>query len=357
MAVKRKKIHLESVEELLGAPVAKEGAIEIKIDQIYPFENHPFKVLDDDRMTELVQSIKLNGVVSPVIVRPDDEGTYEMISGHRRMHAAKLVGLTTIPAIIKEMTNDEAVILMVDANIQREEILPSEIAYSLKMKMDAMNRQGQRTDLTLGRDVPKWSHKEIGEEAGISGRQVKRYIRLTELVPELLDLVDDKKLGMMLVVDISFFDKELQHWLFEYIKDNGFFKPVQVEALKNASNIENVTQYTMIQLLNDALPEKKAVARCFFQKENLISIFRLIFPLFKERRSLLVCWKSGKRRKIWRDSMRFAYYKRSEAEQFSFIRIPKAMMTEEIFLLCPARQKFCMECCWIGWDAQSRTSG
>lgn len=198
MAVKREKIHFESVEELLGAPVTKDGTEEIRIDQIFPFENHPFKVLDDERMQELVESIKANGVLSPVIVRPDDEGNYEMISGHRRMHAAKLAGLTTVPAIVKQLTNDEAVILMVDANIQREEILPSERAFSLKMKMDAMNRQGARTDLTLGRDVPKWSHEEIGKENGISGRQVKRYIRLTELIPEMLDMVDDKRLGLML---------------------------------------------------------------------------------------------------------------------------------------------------------------
>lgn len=284
MAAKREKIHFESVEELLGAPITKEGASEIKIEQIFPFENHPFKVLDDDRMTELVDSIKLNGVLSPVIVRPDDEGTYEMISGHRRMHAAKLAGLTTIPAIVKEMTNDEAVVLMVDANIQREEILPSERAFSLKMKMDAMNRQGQRTDLTLGREVPKWSHEEIGEEAGISGRQVKRYIRLTELVPDLLDLVDEKKLGMMLAVDISFFDKEIQHWLYEYIKDNGFLKPVQVEALKNAPNIENVTQYTMIQLLNEALPEKKTCGKVSLSEKKLDSTFHHISQQRREKR-------------------------------------------------------------------------
>ncbi len=147
MAVKREKIHFESVESLLGAPIEKDNATEIRLDQIYPFENHPFKVVDDDRMNELVESIKTNGVLSPVLVRPDDEGTYEMISGHRRMHAAKLAGLVTIPAIIKEMTNDEAVICMVDANVQREEILPSERAFSLKMKMDAMRRQGARVDL------------------------------------------------------------------------------------------------------------------------------------------------------------------------------------------------------------------
>lgn len=297
MAAKREKIHFESVEELLGAPITKEGASEIKIDQIFPFENHPFKVLDDDRMTELVESIKLNGVLSPVIVRPDDEGTYEMISGHRRMHAAKLAGLTTIPAIVKEMTNDEAVVLMVDANIQREEILPSERAFSLKMKMEAMNRQGQRTDLTLGRDVPKWSHEEIGEEAGISGRQVKRYIRLTELVPELLDLVDEKKLGMMLAVDISFFDKEIQHWLFEYIKENGFLKPAQVEALKNAPNIENVTQYTMIQLLNEALPEKKSCGKVSLSEKKLDKYFPSHFSAAQREKviiGLLEEWKEKK---------------------------------------------------------------
>jgi ParB family chromosome partitioning protein len=246
MAAKREKIHFESVEELLGTPVAKEGVIEIKIDQIYPFENHPFKVLDDERITELVESIKLNGVVSPVIVRPDDEGTYEMISGHRRIHAAKLASLTTIPAIIKEMTNDEAVILMVDANIQREEILPSERAYSLKMKMDAMNRQGQRTDLTLECDVPKWSHEEIGEEAGISGWQVKRYI-----------------------------------------KDNGFIKPVQVEALKNAPNIENVTQYTMIQLLNDALPEKKTYGKVSLSEKKLDKYFPPHFSVVQREKAII----------------------------------------------------------------------
>ena len=141
MTAKREKVHFESVEELLGAPVAKDATSEIRIDQIFPFENHPFKVLDDDRMQELVESIRQHGVLVPVLVRPDDEGTYEMISGHRRMHAAKLAGLTTIPAIIKPMTDDEATIAMVDANMQREEILPSERAFSLKMKMDAMRVQ------------------------------------------------------------------------------------------------------------------------------------------------------------------------------------------------------------------------
>ena len=297
MAVKREKIHFESVEELLGAPVTKDGTEEIRIDQIFPFENHPFKVLDDDRMQELVESIKANGVLSPVIVRPDDEGTYEMISGHRRMHAAKLAGLTTVPAIVKQLTNDEAVILMVDANIQREEILPSERAFSLKMKMDAMNRQGARTDLTLGRDVPKWSHEEIGKENGISGRQVKRYIRLTELIPEMLDMVDDKRLGLMLAVDISFFDKDLQKWLYEYIRENGFLKPDQIAALKNTPNLENVTQYTMIQILNSALPEAKVSGKVTLSEKKLDKYFPPHFSAVQREKviiGLLEEWQARK---------------------------------------------------------------
>ena len=297
MAVKREKIHFESVEELLGAPVTKDGTEEIRIDQIFPFENHPFKVLDDDRMQELVESIKSNGVLSPVIVRPDDEGTYEMISGHRRMHAAKLAGLTTVPAIVKQLTNDEAVILMVDANIQREEILPSERAFSLKMKMDAMNRQGARTDLTLGRDVPKWSHEEIGKENGISGRQVKRYIRLTELIPEMLDMVDDKRLGLMLAVDISFFDKDLQKWLYEYIRENGFLKSDQIAALKNTPNLENVTQYTMIQILNSALPEAKVSGKVTLSEKKLDKYFPPHFSAVQREKviiGLLEEWQSRK---------------------------------------------------------------
>lgn len=295
MAMKREKVHFESVEELLGAPVAKDGTEEIRIDQIFLFENHPFKVIDDEKMQELVESIKANGVLSPVIVRPDDEGTYEMISGHRRMHAAQKAGLTTIPAIVKQMTNDEAVILMVDANIQREEILPSERAFALKMKMDAMNRQGARTDLTLGRDVPKWSHEELGKENGISGRQVKRYIRLTELIPEFLDLVDEKRVGLMVAVDISFFDKDLQKWLYEYIKENGFLKPEQIEALKNTPNLENVTQYTMIQILNNALPEAKPNGKVTLSEKKLNKYFPSHFTAAQREKviiGLLDKWQS-----------------------------------------------------------------
>lgn len=259
MAAKREKIHFASVEELLGAPTTTgEGTVEIKVEQIYPFENHPFKVVDDSRMDDLVESIKNNGVLTPVIVRPDDEGNYEMISGHRRLHAAKRAGLNAIPAIIKYMTNDEAIIAMVDANVQREEILPSERAFSLKMKMDAMRRQGTRSDLTSDHNGPKLTSKEVGEAYGISQTQVKRYVRLTELIPEVLSYVDNKKIGLVMAVDISYFDKQVQQWIYEYIHDNGFIKQEQINALKGFENIENITQQTLILTLNDAIAPKKS---------------------------------------------------------------------------------------------------
>ena len=239
------KIKLASVDELLGVPEIA-GTQEIEIERIKSFPNHPFKVLDDDKMDTLVDSIKENGVLNPVIVRPDQTGNYEMISGHRRLHAAGIVGLAKIPAIVKEMTDDEAIIQMVDANIQREEILPSERAFSLKMKMDAIKRQGKRSDLTLDHNGPKLAAVEVGELAGISSTQVKRYIRLTELVPELLECVDNKKIGLVMGVDISYLDEQIQKWVYEYLKDNGFLKPAQVAALKEQPNLSNTNQFNVI---------------------------------------------------------------------------------------------------------------
>ena len=266
------KIKLQSVDELLGVPEIA-GTQEIEIGRIHSFPNHPFKVLDDDKMETLVDSIRENGILNPVIVRPDQTGNYEMISGHRRLHAAGIVGLKKIPAIVKEMTDDEATIVMVDANVQREEILPSERAWSLKMKMDALSRQGKRTDLTSGHDVPKLTVDVLGEETGISGRQVKRYIRVTELIPELLELIDSKKLQFVLGVDISYFDEQVQKWVYEYIKDNGFLKPAQVAALKEQPNLANTTQYNVISILNSALPQKAPSAKVSFSEKKLDKYF------------------------------------------------------------------------------------
>ena len=180
----------------------------------------------------------------------------------------------------KEMSDDEAIIKMVDANIQREEILPSERAFSFKMKMDAIKRQGARDDLTSGTEFQKsgikvdsWSREVVGDEAGMTGRQVAKYIRLTELIPELLDNVDVKKITLTMGVDLSYLDVQVQKWVYEYFKENGFLKPVQVEALKNHSNLSNASQHMIITILNEALPKKSTAARVSLSEKKLDKYF------------------------------------------------------------------------------------
>ena len=243
------KIKLTSIDELLCVPET-EGTVDIDVRAIYPFENHPFRVVDDEKMEELVESIKANGILTPVLVRPDDEGTYEMISGHRRLHAAKKAGLLKIPAIVKEMTNDDAVIAMVDANVQREEILPSERAFSLKMKMDALNHRGKRTDLTLSHEETKFHTAEkIGEAEGLGRAQVHRYIRLTELIPKLLDMVDEKRLALSVAVELSYMNKNVQQWIYEFIRENGMIKQEQLMELRKYRDDKNMTQEQLITIL------------------------------------------------------------------------------------------------------------
>ena len=237
-----------SVQELLGVS-GEESAMEIELRLIHPFKNHPFKVVDDEKMQDLVESIRVNGVLSPVLLREAGHGQYEMISGHRRMHAAELAGLDSIPAIIRDLNDDEATIVMVDANIQREELLPSEKAFAFKMKMDAMRHQGA----TSGHDVQKLTQQIVGEESGFSGRQITRYIRLTELIPELLEMVDSKRISFVLGVDISYIDKEIQKWLYEYIHDNGVIKPEQVAALRKRLESGSINHSQMVMILNDNL--------------------------------------------------------------------------------------------------------
>lgn len=244
------KITMTSIDELLCVPDT-EGTIDIDVETIYPFENHPFKVIDDGRMEELMESIRTNGVITPVLVRPDDEGTYEMISGHRRLRAAKRAGLRKIPAIVKEMTDDEATIAMVDGNIQREEILPSEKAFALKMKMAALKKQGKRNDLTTS--STEWTKSRagdiVGEAEGISKSQVHKYIRITELIPKLLDMVDEKRLALAMAVELSYFRRNVQQWLYEYIKENGMIKQEQIIELRQYREDKNMTQEQLIGIL------------------------------------------------------------------------------------------------------------
>ena len=241
------KIKLASIDELLGV-VNEESAMEIEISKIHPFKNHPFKVLDDEKMQDLVESVKINGVLTPVLLRMDENEDYEMVSGHRRMHAAQLAGLTTIPAIVRELSDDDAIVAMVDANIQREELLPSEKAFAYKMKMDAMRKQGSRTDLTPRQNDEELADKTnqssrqkggkltssfVGQEFGMSSRQVDRYIRLTHLLPELLLLVDQEKIKVTNAVEISFLSVDVQKKVLDYIKNGHSLTKNKIMQLRN----------------------------------------------------------------------------------------------------------------------------
>lgn len=289
------KIKLTSIDELLGV-VNEESAMEIEIDKIKSFAGHPFKVIDDEKMQNLIESISESGVLTPVLIRPDQNDGYEMISGHRRMHAAQKAGLITIPAIVREMTDDEAVIAMVDANIQREELLPSEKAFAYKMKMEAMRHQGERTDLTLGQNVPKFKRttEAIAQGTGESYKQVQRYIRLTELIPDLLELVDKKRLNFTIAVDISYIPPDVQKWIYEYICDNGFIKPNQIAALRNYLGQGPVTQSLMISILNSHIPVKAPARKVTLNEKKLTKYFSKNYTsedMEKVIESLLEKWK------------------------------------------------------------------
>ena len=270
------KIKLAPVSELLGV-TNEESAIDIEIEKIRPFRNHPFKVLDDDKMQDLVESIRTNGILSPVLIRPIGNDIYEVVSGHRRIHAAKLLEMERIPAIIREMTDEEAIVNMVDANIQREELLPSEKAFAYKMKLDAMKRQGLRNDLTSGQNGQKMtgiiSRDLLAKELGESSKQIQRFIRLTELFPPLLDYVDQKRLQFTVAVEISYINPEIQKWLFEYIKENGAIKLNQVSLLRAELQAGDISQAKMITLLNSMKSVNASNNKISFSKKNLHQYF------------------------------------------------------------------------------------
>ena len=189
----------------------REQVQQIPIGELFPFKNHPFKVLDDESMQRTVESVEQYGVLSPLIARPRPEGGYEIISGHRRQHAAQLAGLDALPVIVRNMDDDAAVLLMVDSNLQRENILPSERAFAYKMKLEALKNQGARSDLTSRQVGEKlWSASQVSADANESERQVHRFIRLTNLIPELLDMVDEKKIAFNPAVELSYLDESQQ---------------------------------------------------------------------------------------------------------------------------------------------------
>ena len=245
------------------------------LSDLHPFEGHPFKVLDDELMAQTVESIKQIGVVSPLIVRPNPEGGYEILSGHRRLHAAQLAGLETVPVIVKEMDDDAAIIFMVDSNLQRENILPSERAFSYKMKLEAMKHQGERGDLTSAQVGPKsWAAQVVAEEAGDSKSQVKRYIRLTNLIPEILDMVDEKKIAFNPAVELSYLKPSEQKEFLEAM-DYAQASPSlsQAQRLKKLSQEGGCTLDAMCEVMNeikkdelDHVTIKNEVLRKYFPK-------------------------------------------------------------------------------------------
>ena len=216
----------------------REQVQQIPIDVLHPFTNHPFKVLDDEAMTRTVESIAQYGVLSPLIARPRPEGGYEIISGHRRQYAAKLAGLDTLPVIVRQMSDDAAVILMVDSNLQREHILPSERALAYKMKLEALKNQGARSDLTSPQVAAKFrSDDAVAKDQGISGDTVRRYIRLTNLVPELLDMVDEKKIAFNPAVELSYLDEAQQRDFLEAMEDTQ-----NAPSLSQAQQLKKMAQ-------------------------------------------------------------------------------------------------------------------
>ena len=235
----------------------REQVQQIPIGELFPFKNHPFKVLDDDSMSDTVESVKQYGVLSPLIARPRPKGGYEIISGHRRQHAAELAGLETLPVIVRQMDDDAAIILMVDSNLQREHILPSERAFAYKMKLDAIKNQGTRSDLTSTQVVSKLrSNEKLGAENNQSRETVRRFIRLTNLIPELLDMVDNKTVSFNPAVELSYLSPEQQQEVIRAMDDTQNFPSVsQAKRIKKLAQDGTFTTETVVAIMGE---EKKS---------------------------------------------------------------------------------------------------
>ena len=275
MAKAKTSITTENRSGSAADAAAKEKRTEMPLSDLHPFEGHPFKVLDDELMEQTVESIKQIGVVSPLIVRPDPEGGFEILSGHRRLHAAQLAGLETVPVIVKEMDDDAAIIFMVDSNLQRESLLPSERAFAYKMKLEAMKHQGERGDLTSDQVGQKsWAVNQLADDANESKTQVQRFIRLTNLIPEILDMVDEKKIAFNPAVELSYLKPSEQKEFLEAM-DYAQASPSlsQAQRLKKLSQEGGCTLDAMCEVMNeikkdelDHVTIKNEVLRKYFPK-------------------------------------------------------------------------------------------
>lgn len=244
----------------------------ISISELVPFKDHPFKVVDDEAMLRTTESIAQYGVLTPLIARPLEGGGYEIISGHRRAHAAEMAGLTEVPVLVRQMDDDAATVLMVDSNLQRENILPSERAYAFKMKLEALSHQGQRSDLTSVQVAPKLSTEVIGESAGMSKDNVKRYIRLTNLIPELLEMVDQKQISFNPAVELSYLAPEEQE-IFMQAMDEVQASPSlsQAQRLKKLAQEGDFTMDAAREIMNEV--KKGDLERVTFRNEQLRKYF------------------------------------------------------------------------------------
>lgn len=278
MRIKEKEEKIEQFEQL-----------NLSLVELTPFQNHPYKVIDDEEMKQLMESIKENGVLTPIIVTHLDLRTnkFDIVSGHRRYEACKKLGIQTIPAIFKEMSYDEAVIAMVDSNMQREHILPSEKARAYKMKNDAMKSQGKRTDLTSGQVGTKLrTDEEIAESATDSARQIQRYIRLNNLIPELLTMVDEEKIALTPAVELSYLKEDEQKWVFETIQSEDCTPSLaQAKQLKYLSQVQMLTQDETLSVMSKPKPNQQEVIKI---KVDSVDKYLKGYKTPKEREQFLI---------------------------------------------------------------------
>ena len=293
-----RNIELKSVDDLFAteesrADAQREKVQEIPLGELHPFRNHPFKVKDDAAMQDTVDSVREYGVLVPAIARPDPSGGYELIAGHRRHHASELAGKETMPVIIRDLDDDAATIIMVDSNLQREELLPSERAFAYKMKLEALKHQGKKTLDQLG---PKWSTQEIGKAGNDSMSQVKRFIRLTELIPTLLDRVDERKIAFNPAVELSYLKKEEQTLLLEAmdseqatpslsqaqrLKKFSQQKMLSLDVMRAVMSEEKKTDLDRVTLKNETL--RKYFPKSYTPKQMEDTIIKLLEGWYKKR--------------------------------------------------------------------------
>ena len=278
MAFDTSGIRLKPCVDLFSTEASRQDASlekirEIPLDQLVPFKNHPFKVIDDESMMDTVQSIREHGILLPLIARPMPDGKYEIVSGHRRSHAGKLAGLETVPVIVRELDDDTAVILMVDSNLQRENILPSERAFAFKMKLEAMKHQGQRNDLSLCQvGTRSRADEKLAQSVNESARTIQRYIRLTELLPELLDLVDERKFAFNSAVEVSYLNPEEQGWLAETIDSEQSMPSLsQAQRLKRFSQDGKLTEDMVLAIMSEQ--KKPETERVVLQSRQISQYF------------------------------------------------------------------------------------